>query len=169
MSQQVHPQPPMGSWGTLRMFLRGPRAGGREKGGNAPWRAILDRESSWGSEHGRFCQVLHICPRWEKTTCDLSETAWRAPSQCAPMQKVSLFSIKSLPSVSLIVNKNEVRSEFIKKKKKRAKLNNQAPKEASSFFPLPSPSAKNAGNPGFIFLQLNLVMMSCVWLSRAVF
>lgn len=90
------------------------------------------------------------------------------PVNVPPMQKVSLFSIKSLPSVSLIVNKTEVRSEFILKKK-RAKLKNQAPKEAPSFFPLPSPGAKNAGNPGFIFLQLNLVMMSCVWLSRAVF
>lgn len=83
------------------------------------------------------------------------------------MQKVSLFSIKSLPSVSLIVNKTEVRSEFIKKK--RQKLKNQAPEEAPSFPPLPSPGAKNAGNPGFIFLQLNLVIMSCVWLSREVF
>lgn len=152
MSQQVHPQPPMGSWGTLRMLLRRPCAGGREKGGNAPWRAILDRESSWGSEHGRFCQVLHICPRWEKTTRDLSETAWRAPSQCAPMQKVSLFSIKSLPSVSLIVNKNEVRSEFIKKKKKEPNSTTKPQRRPHPFSPSPLLVLK---------MQVILVLFSC--------
>lgn len=58
------------------------------------------------------------------------------PVNVPPMQKVSLFSIKSLPSVSLIVNKTEVRSEFILKKKK-SQTQKPSPKGGPIVFPPP--------------------------------
>lgn len=88
----------------------------------------------------------------------------------SPLKGLSLLRSDSPLTSSGISNgkKKPMKSE-LKKDEKKNELNNQPPEEASFIFFFPSPSAKNAGNPGFIFLRLKFMMMSCVWLSRVVF